>query len=222
MEYQYQNVYFYLDSDYKHGRGYSSPEAKEAFHSEIDRLFTDAGWEIHPGESDSACETAHLGKSELYLHPMMASGVIRKDEIDAIKEILSGGTVFRLRDMRGFEEYADMGDDEYRHYLQGRMDEMKAAVLEFYRTKRKDLYRTGDTASTIARPFIIRRVQSKDQYEDLATQMAFDITQELIGAGQLVIAMTKHGLGIRAATRRELAQNADPGQVPMQSMDGPC
>lgn len=222
MEYQYQNVYFYLDSDYKHGRGYSSPEAKEAFHSEIDRLFTDAGWEIHPGEFDSACETAHLDKSELYLHPMMVSGVIRKDEIDAVKEILGGGTVFRLRDMQGFEEYADMGDDEYRHYLQGRMDEMKAAVLEFYRTKRKNLYRTGETASTIAKPFIIKRVQAKDKYGDLAAKFVLDITQELVGDGQLVTAVTKHGLGIRTATKGELAQNADPDQVPIQSIDGPC
>lgn len=222
MDYRYQNVYFYLDSDYQHGRGYSSPEAKAVFRSEIDRLFTDAGWEIVPPDFDSACETAHKGLSELYLHPMMASGIIRKDEIDPVKAILEQGIVFRLREVRGFDEYADMDDNAYRHYLQGRKAEMEAATLEFYRTRRKNLYRTGDTASAIAKPFIIKRVQSKDKCGDMATQFITDITCGFIGSGQLVTAMTKSGLGIRTATKTELAQTVIEGQSVMEGMDGPC
>lgn len=222
MDYQYQNMYFYLDSGYTHGRGYPSPEAKEAFHAEIDRLFLEAGWEIRPGSADAACETARRGRSELYLHPMMVNGVIRKDETGAVQGILERGTVFRLREIRGFDEYADMDDNAYRHYLQGRRDEMETAVLEFYRTKRKNLYRTGDTASAIARPFVIKRLQSKDQCGDMATQFINDITGGFIGDGRLVTALTRSGLGVRTATKTELAQIADPDQSSIQEMNGPC
>lgn len=202
----YQEVYFYLDSEYKHDRGWSCSEAREAFCSEINRLFTDAGWEIRPGRSSGCCDSAIKEKQELYLHPMMASGVILQEEIPAIENILQGGTTFDLREVRGLETYQDMSDEHYQAYLDTKRDDMAAAILERFRTKRKNLFITGYSASAIAGPFIIKRVQSKENYGDKAEQLISQLISELIETGQLVTAQTKHGLGIRTATDAELAQ----------------
>ena len=217
----YQEMYFYLDSDYKHGRGYSSPEAKEAFCSEINRLFTEAGWEIRTGSGSGACDSAVKGKQDLYLHPMMVSGVMLKDEVGAVEQILRNGTTFRLREIRGFDEYQDMEDDDYRVWLESKHDEIEAAILEKYRTKRKNLYVTGYTASSIAKPFEIKRIQSAHKSGDIAELYVGQLVQELIERGKLVTAETRHGTGIRTATVAELAQPI-PGQQTMGGMNGPC
>ena len=217
----YQEMYFYLDSDYQHGRGYSSPEAKEAFHSEINRLFAEAGWEIRPGGDSGSCDSAVKGKQDLYLHPMMVSGVMLREEVGAVEQILRKGSTFRLREIRGFDEYQDMGDDDYRAHLESKHDEIVAAILEKYRTKRKNLYITGYTASAIAAPFKIKRVQSAHQSGDTAEMYVSQLIQELVENGKLVTAETIHGTGIRTATAAELAQPL-PGQQAMGGMSGPC
>ena len=217
----YQEMYFYFDSDYKHGRGYSSPEAKEAFRGEINRLFEEAGWEIRPGGGSGSCDSAVKGKQDLYLHPMMISGVMLKEETGAVEQILQNGTTFRLREIRGFDEYQDMEDGDYRAYLESKHDEIAAAILERYRTKRRNLYVTGYTASTIAGRFEIKRVQSAHKSGDMAELYVDQLIHELIESGKLVTAETKHGTGIRTATASELAQPI-PGQQAMGGMSGPC
>lgn len=217
----YQNVYFYLNSEYKHGRGWSCPEAGEAFRSDINRLFTDAGWEIRSGQSSGCADSAIKGMQELYLHPMMASGVILQDEIPAIENILRGGSTFTLREVRGFEIYQDMSDEDYQTYLDSKRDEMTAAILEHFRTKRKNLYITGYSADKISAPYVIKRVQSKEKYGDKAELLVSQLIQELIEGGQLVTAQTRNGQGIRTATDVELAQwQPSPGQETMEGMNG--
>ena len=217
----YQEMYFYLDSDYKHGRGYSSPEAGEAFHSEINRLFAEDGWEIRPGGVSGSCDSAVKGKQDLYLHPMMVSGVMLQKEVGAVEQILQNGTTFRLREVRGFDEYWDMEDVEYRAYLESKHDEIDAAILERYQTKRRNLYITGYTTSSIAKLFEIKRIQSAHKSGDMAEMYVGQLIQELIESGKLVTAETRHGTGIRTATESELAQPR-PGQQAMGGMSGPC
>lgn len=217
----YQEMYFYLDSDYKHGRGYSSPEAGEAFQSEISRLFAEAGWEIRAGRSSGVCDSAVKGKQDLYLHPMMVSGVMLQDEVGAVEQILQNGTTFRLREIRGVDEYQDMEDDDYRVYLESKHDEIETAILDRYRTKRRNLYVTGYTTSSIAKLFEIKRVQSAHKSGDMAEGYVGQLIQELIESGKLVTAETRHGTGIRTATASELAQPI-PGQQAMGGMSGLC
>ena len=217
----YQEMYFYLDSDYQHGRGYSSPEAREAFQNEINRLFTEAGWEIRPGRNSGVCDSAVRGKQNLYLHPMMVSGVMLKQEVEAVEKILQNGTTFRLREIRGFDEYQDMEDSDYRAWLESKHDEIETAILERYRTKRRNLYITGYTTSSIAKLFEIKRIQSSHKSGDMAEGYVGQLIQELIESGKLVTAETKHGIGIRTATASELAQPL-PGQQAMGGMSGPC
>ena len=214
----YRETYFYLDGDYKHGRGWSGPEAAEAFHDEINRLFTEAGWEIRPGGSSGACDTAVKGKQELYLHPMMASGPVLPEEIPQIEQVLRGASTVRLRETRTFKEYQDMSDAEYRSYLESRKDDMTAAILDRFRTKRRNLYVTGAAADRIAAPFVIPRIDSRNRPIDAAEQYVGSLINELIEEGRLVTADTRHGLGIRTAVKSELAQME--GQQAMGGMGG--
>lgn len=214
----YQETYFYLDGDYKHGRGWSCSEAAEAFHDEINRLFTEAGWEIRPGRGSGACDTAVKGKQELYLHPMMASGPVLPEEIPQIEQVLRGTSTVRLRETRTFKEYQDMSDGEYRSYLESRKDDMTAAILDRFRTKRRNLYVTEPAADRIAAPFVIPRIDARNRPIDAAEQYVSSLINELIEEGRLVTADTRHGLGIRTAVKSELAQME--GQQAMGGMSG--
>ena len=152
---------------------------------------------------------------------MMVSGIMLREETGAVEQILRNGTTFRLREIRGFDEYQDMEDDDYRAHLESKHDEIVAAILDRYRTKRRNLYITGYTTSSIAKLFEIKRVQSAHKSGDMAEGYVGQLIQELIESGKLVTAETKHGTGIRTATASELAQPI-PGQQTMGGMSGPC
>ena len=86
----YRKVYIRIASSYRYDTGWPDEGAEDAFLAESRRLFQGAGWELHPGRPGSGtCDTVTKGLQELYLHPMEFSGVIREEEIPAVREVLS-------------------------------------------------------------------------------------------------------------------------------------
>ena len=215
---EYKEVYFYLDSQYKYGQGWLSEEDAEGFHDEINRLFSGAGWKIRKDSLSGACDSAFKGKQELYLHPMMLSGVMLPEEIPGVEELLCGAETVRLRETRTFKTYLDMDDRAYEAYLESRRDEMVSAILEGYRTKRRNLYVAGDQSGRIAKPFIIPRLASRKQSGDMAEAFIGRLTGELLAEGRIVTAETRHGVGYRTALPSEL--KALEGQQAMVGMGG--
>ena len=219
MDQTYQEVYFYLDSQYQYGQGWLSDHDANAFHDEINRLFTGAGWEIRASDLSSASDSALKGKQELYLHPMMVSGVMLPEEIPRVEDVLRGAETLKLRETRTFTNYLDMDDDTYRAHLESRQDEMISAILECYRTKRRDLFIAWDQTGRIAKPFIIPRLESRRQSGDMAEDLIAKLTGDLIAEGRLITATTRHGVGCRTALKSELAPLE--GQQAVSGMGSP-
>ena len=196
-----KEFYFYLDSAYQYGDGFPDEASRDAFNREATDLFRQAGWDIKTGDQRAGkCDTALRdgGRESLYLHPMEFVGVIRTESVPEIESLLAQAKTFRLRETRGFKEYVEMSDEEYGKYLDSRRGEMEAAILERFKTSRRDRFRTGDHSDRIARPFILHRMETRNRYEeDKATAYARNLIEEMIADGRLTTAETRCGRGIR-------------------------
>ena len=193
----YQKTYFYINSSYKFNSGYPSDEAKRAFREETSALFRALGWEIEAGDGGGVCDTATKGKQSLYLHPMEFSGVILAEEIPAIEAVIKKAKSFQLRETRCFDRYEDMSDEAYAAYLDAHRAEMISAILTAYRTRRRDLFVTGDQSERIGKPFRVLRLASQDQRGDMAYDRVKELIEELVADGRLAAAQTRHGRGLR-------------------------
>lgn len=197
----YRRTYFRIHAD-GYMPGWSSQIASNQFDTECRTLFPTVGWEVHPGR-DGICDTVTKGDQELYLHPQSFSGVIREDEVQSIRELLAKAKTFRCYHIDFYEEYLDINDDEYWALLESKREEITAAILENYKTKRSNLYIVAPVTLRIAERFSVRRVCDKDNHHNLANRFVGDIVTQLLEQGLLVKANTTHGEGIRAATAKE-------------------
>lgn len=203
----YQKTYFYINSSYKFNSGYPSDEAKRAFREETSALFRALGWEIEAGDG-GGCDTATKGRQSLYLHPMEFSGVILAEEIPVIEAAIKNAKTFQLREIRNFGRYEDMSDEAYAAYLDAHREEMISAILTAYRTKRRDLFVTGDQSERIGKPFRVLRLASQDQRGDMAYDRVKQLIEELVADGRLATAQTRHGRGLRTAVPEHAKQLA--------------
>ena len=193
-----QEFYFYIDSAYQYGDGFPDDASRDAFNQEVADLFRQAGWDIQKGKLSGECDYAVKNNESLYLHPMEFAGVIRTESVPEIKSLLAQAKTFRLRETRGFKEYVEMSDEEYGKYLDSRRGEMEAAILERFKTRRRDRFRIGDHSDCIARPFILHRMETRNRYEeDKATAYVRNLIEEMIADGRLTTAETRCGRGIR-------------------------
>ncbi len=201
----YRQVYFRIDSRYVYGEGWADDkEAAAAFHNEARRLFQSAGWAIQASPISSGCDTAIKGQQELYLHPMNFSGVILEEEIPGIESLLAQATTFQCRGIDCYEKYLELSDEDYWALLETQKDEIAAAILERYRTKRRNLYKVGEAATGIAQRFTVHRLCDKEGNRNKANLYVSQLVEELIADGRLLTAKTKNGMGIRVATEKEL------------------
>ena len=214
----YRKVYIRIASSYRYDTGWPDEGAEDAFLAESRRLFQGAGWELHPGRPGSGtCDTVTKGLQELYLHPMEFSGVIREEEIPAVREVLSPAECFHCQGVDCYEKYMELSDEVYLTLLGSRQAEIEAEILKHYQTRRQNLYLTGPSVENIARLFSVRRVNDRDGKHDFAGQFIENLIQQMLRDGRLVAAETRHGIGIRTATSEELnAHGLD--RSPQQTM----
>lgn len=199
----YRKVYFRIDSDYKWDIGFSSDAEKLRFHQEAADLFRSTGWEIKPRSRDCISNTVVKGVQNLYLHPMEFSGVISEDEISQIEALLAVATSFRCRGTDRYEKFLDMSDDAYMEYLESKRIEITAAILEKYRTKRRNLYFPGDTVLSVATRFSVNRLCDQEGYHNKANLFVGSLVDELISQGNLVTAQKNGKLFIRTAMKAD-------------------
>ena len=195
-----QEFYFYIDSAYQYGDGFPDEASRDAFNREVTDLFRQAGWDIRKGRLSGECDYAvrDSGRESLYLHPMEFAGIIRPESVPEIESLLAQATTFHLRETRGFKQCVEMSDEEYGKYLDSRRGEMEAAILERFKTRRRDRFRTGDHSDCIARPFILHRMETRNHYEEeKVTAYVRNLIEEMIADGRLTTAETRYGRGIR-------------------------
>ena len=197
----YRTTYFRINP-YEYMPGWSSEADRDRFVTESRDLFQTVGWELHPGHN-SFCDTVTKGNQDLYLHPQSFSGVILDSEVQPIRELLAKAKTFQCYHVDFYEEYLDINDEEYRALLEAKREEITAALLRSYKTKRSNLYIVDPVAPDIAKRFSVRRVCDKENHHNIANGFVSDIVHQLLGQGLLVAAKTTYGDGIRAATDKE-------------------
>ena len=216
----YRKVYFRIQTyAYDYDSGWSSEADKAAFDSECRDLFQQLGWTLHPG-SNGGCDTVTKDRQDLYLHPFNFSGVMDEANIQPLQEQLSKGRTFRCYAVDCYEEYADLGDEEYRAALEAKREEITAFILEQCRTKRTNLYITDPVAPHFAEHFEIRRLCDREWHNAVGNRFMSELINQLLQEGRLVSAETTHGAGIRTATARKLKDYRKPveqvsGQITM-------
>ena len=206
-----------INPDY--GFGWQSDAAKAAFKEESRRLFQESGWDLTAGKYGGS-DTVTKGSEDLYLHPASFSGVMDEDDVQPLLELLSNAETFRCIGVDFYEEYFDLTDDEYRAALESKRSEMTDFILKQCRTKSTRLYITEPIATYVAQHFEIRRLCDKDRVNAVGNRFASELIAQLIEEGQIVIANTAGGPGIRTATEKELKahhQSVEPldGQMTM-------
>lgn len=205
----YRQVYFRIRSQYEGYRSFPNEQAEINFKEESRRLFQDAGWTLHAEPLHSGVsDTVTNGQQELYLHPMNFSGVVLEEEIPQLEALLSQAKTFHCYAVDRYAEYLDLDDEEYWALLESRREEIETAVMDQYRTKRKNLFITGVTGLDIAEKFSVKRVCDKNGRKNKAYLFVRGLIEQLIKEGRLVTADTKRGLGIRTATKEELKRLA--------------
>ena len=197
----YRNVHFNIISAYQYDKGFPDQASSDAFHQETEDLFTAAGWEFHKvSRSSGSCDTVHLGKSELYLHPMDIAGIIAVELIPEVEKLIHQAKTFRLNVTREGKGYIEMDDDTYRQYLESRREDIQTAILTHFQTKRRNLFKTGDQSEAIARPFLLHRMEAKNlcsPYDDLSVSYVHGLIEEMVTDGRLTASPTRNGRGLR-------------------------
>lgn len=204
----YRMVYFRISSS-GYTSGWSSDQEKNAFREESRRMFKELGWDVHK-EKMGGIDKAVRNPQELYLHPDCFSGVVDEAGIQSLQEHLAKAQTFRCYAVDQCEEYADMSDAEYRAALEARREEITAAILERYRTKKPGSYILRIVANPIDKQFEILRLCDKTRRNSVGKSFVIELINQLIQEGRMICAKTPEGPGIRTATEEELSERLQP------------
>lgn len=198
----YRDMHFYLESGYKWGEGMSASDS-ERFTAEIISLFEKAGWAVKKPSMSGACPEVTKGWSELYLHPMDASGAVAEDLLDEVAEILSNGTTFTATGERDCGRLYNWTDDEYLAYLEERREEIEYKILRALQTKRSNLYCNGSVwGGALERVYNTEHVQRVNSHigrssNDVDVKYIERVRDELVAEGKIATAQTRIGLAYR-------------------------
>ena len=115
--------------------GFQSEAESMAFFADCERVFRIGGWKIEHGYAVN-------GKSSLYLHPQQFLGTIHEKLVDAVPELIAQATLFQFQQngKQIIEEIYDITADQQREYIAAKRPEIKAELLNVFRTSQRKLY----------------------------------------------------------------------------------
>lgn len=202
----YKKVYFrihtpiYYKSSY--GVGFNNDQDRSKFDTEAVNVFLNDGWEVKEPRTSGGCYTVSKDKQELYLHPQSFSGVILEKNIPYIEELLNNNNVFRFEKTDIYEDVFDITDEEYLSMLESKRSSIELDLLELFKTKRSNLYKTS-TMSVIEKVLDQYRIKRLSHYigvyssDNIDWKFITDVFKELINTKRIVTATTKNGTGYR-------------------------
>jgi hypothetical protein len=107
-----------------------------------------------------------------------------------------------------YEDIFDITDEEYINILEAKRSDIENDILEGYKTKRSNLYITGNTPlSRVIDKYRIKRlchhvgVYSNDNIDYKFIEGIFN---ELVKTNKIITADTRNGIGYRTARDKEL------------------
>ncbi len=189
---EYVNVYFRMETK---GYGYPtftfSEEDRNAFDTELFKVFTALGWKCKEETCNGRCSTWIKGKSHLYLHPQDFSGEVLKNEVKQIAEALENNNSFYLRWVDLYETVYDVTDAEYEKILSSKDEQIRNAILENCKTARTNKYcYSSSIIRFLSEKFGIKQI-GKEKCSGIIIPYIWKIMELLIEEGYLVAARDK-------------------------------
>lgn len=200
----YQHVYFRLDSGYEGGKGMDQDKT-ENFYSDILALFEADGWTIiEPYHSGSGATVAN-GSSSLYIHPQEASGYVTEEVIPAVSAALQHGCTFHHYATDIYETAYNWTAQQYREYLNSKRGDINAALLEAFKTPRRNLYKFDYNAlPVVIDKFHVQRLDGQNGHctGDITEQVIREIFTALVNTGKIEKGRANRGIAYRTAPKR--------------------
>lgn len=193
-------VYFRINCpSYDPFRGFSSEQEKEIFHSEAHNVISAFGLEESSGYEQD--------KPYLYAHPQEVSGVVYKNSVLAIAKALNEAESFSVRWVDIYEDVFIMSAEEYKATLQEKENEIKADMLELFKTKRSNLFVPCENMYAPACQKLMQKYHlsrlckggENSAMDGVFSQVFFEYLEELTEFGLLIKSETKNGTGYRSA-----------------------
>lgn len=200
----YQHVYFRLNSGYEWGSGMDQGKT-ENFYSDILGLFAAEGWTITEPYRNGSGATVANGNSSLYIHPQTVSGYVTEDLIPAVSAALEHGCTFQHYATDIYETAYNWTAQEYRDYLNSICGDINTALLEAFKTPRRNLYKFSHIVlPTIISRFHVQRLDGQNGHctGDITEQVIREKFADLVIAGKIEQADTRKGTAYRTAPKR--------------------
>jgi len=138
----YVKTYLRVESGYVWGKGMDDDKYKK-FADEIKKLFTSLGFTIKEPEFISASLEVERGAENLYCHPQSLSGELKKGSIKEIEKVLKKAKTFEHYKTDTYEKMFNYTAEELREELNNSKGSIELQILELFKTKRKNLYKSS-------------------------------------------------------------------------------
>ncbi len=205
---EYIRVHFRVDCPtYVFSGGYPSfpdDKSRSAFYAEAQGVLAAFGIPEGTGHKSENLP----GVEHLHIHPQDISGVVGKNRVKPIAEALDACITFSVRWVDVYEDVSAMNNDEFLQRLAEKKTEIAADLLEAFCTKRSNLYIVPDGWSgpivRLAEKYHIpRRCCEKYTEDGVCRGYIQSVFSDLVSAGEIVSAETKHGAGYRTAKKEK-------------------
>lgn len=200
----YKHVYFRLNSGYVWGKGMDQDKT-EKFYSDILALFAADGWTITEPYRQGNGATVANGNSSLYIHPQEVSGYITEDLIPAVSAALEHGCTFEHYATDIYNTAYNWTAQQYREYLNSKRGDINAALLEVFKTPRRNLYKFDYNAlPVVIDKFHVQRLDGQNGHctGDITEQVIREMFTALVNTGKIDKGETKNGTAYRTAPQR--------------------
>ncbi len=200
----YKHVYFRLNSGYVWGKGMDQDKT-EKFYSDILALFEADGWTIAEPYSSGSGTAVTNGNSSLYIHPQNVSGYVTEDLIPAVSAALEHGCTFQHYATDIYETAYNWTAQQYREYLNSKRGDINAALLEAFKTPRRNLYKFDyNTLPVVISKFHVQRLDGQNGHctGDITEQVIREMFTALVNTGRIDKGEAKNGAAYRTVPRR--------------------
>lgn len=188
----YKNVHIRIQTfAYESGQlGFDTDEASHVFTDEVTNIFSALGFEIVPARFSSACPDVVRGMEKLYCHPQDLSGYLAEESISEIEAALVNAKTFKHRFTDTYETVYNYTEDEFSEALESQRENIKTAILERFKTKRRNLYIShyalDDVQSGLK--FFDRNIHAVKPLEKMNREFIVAVFDELVESQQIVFA----------------------------------
>jgi hypothetical protein len=177
----------------------------ENFYSDILGLFAAEGWTIKEPYRNGSGATVANGNSSLYIHPQAVSGYVTEELIPAVSAALEHGCTFQHYATDIYETAYNWTAQQYRDYLNSKRGDINAALLEAFKTPRRNLYKFDYNAlPVVISKFHVQRLDGQNGHctGDITEQVIREMFTALVNTGKIDRGETKNGAAYRTAPRR--------------------